>query len=419
MSAQKHVCLVTPGHLSTNPRLVKEADALFTAGYRVSVVASRFIGWADDADREFESRPWLVRKVVFGPLAGRWRHLSASFARRLCEQINKLTGSFAELALHPAVPALKRAACQVKADFYIAHNLAALPAASQAARQHNACLVFDAEDFHSGEFTDSPTGSFRKQLVQKIERKYLRQCDLVTAASPGIAEAYAGTYGIPMPHVVLNVFPLAEAPSMQRPLRTSGERSLYWFSQTIGPNRGLEAAIQAVALSRSKPALFVRGHGSDDYLAQLSGIASKLGVADRLHFLPPARPSDMVNLAAEHDIGLASETGFSLNNELALSNKVFTYLLAGLPVLISDTQAQTRLSEEASGAVARFHKGDPESLGQAIDALLEHPETLAAARVEAWTCSRQRFNWDFEQQKWLSAIRKTLGNPCHERLENR
>jgi hypothetical protein len=35
--------LVTPGHLSTNPRLVKEADALAAAGYQVSVVSARFI----------------------------------------------------------------------------------------------------------------------------------------------------------------------------------------------------------------------------------------------------------------------------------------------------------------------------------------------------------------------------------------
>ena len=29
----RRVCLLTPGHLSTNPRLVKEADALANAGY--------------------------------------------------------------------------------------------------------------------------------------------------------------------------------------------------------------------------------------------------------------------------------------------------------------------------------------------------------------------------------------------------
>jgi siroheme synthase len=54
------VCWVTTGHPSTNPRLVKEADALIDAGYAVHVVACKFAGWANCADRRFEARPWTV-----------------------------------------------------------------------------------------------------------------------------------------------------------------------------------------------------------------------------------------------------------------------------------------------------------------------------------------------------------------------
>jgi hypothetical protein len=32
------ICLVTPGHLGSNPRIVKEADALTEHGYQVHVV---------------------------------------------------------------------------------------------------------------------------------------------------------------------------------------------------------------------------------------------------------------------------------------------------------------------------------------------------------------------------------------------
>ena len=33
------VCIVTPGNLASNPRVVKEAAALQSAGYRVTIVA--------------------------------------------------------------------------------------------------------------------------------------------------------------------------------------------------------------------------------------------------------------------------------------------------------------------------------------------------------------------------------------------
>ena len=63
------VCLVTTGHPSTNPRLVKEADALAEAGYDVRVVATKFWQWASEADAAFDNRPWPISYVRFGEMA--------------------------------------------------------------------------------------------------------------------------------------------------------------------------------------------------------------------------------------------------------------------------------------------------------------------------------------------------------------
>src|SRR5262249_14385196 len=64
------ICLITPGHLSMNPRLVKEADALTEAGYDVVVIAADFSEWGHYADMEFRDRQWqVVASPRFGPLA--------------------------------------------------------------------------------------------------------------------------------------------------------------------------------------------------------------------------------------------------------------------------------------------------------------------------------------------------------------
>ncbi len=212
-TSARRICLVTPGHLSTNPRLVKEADALMAAGHEVSIVSARFIPWADAADGEFENRPWRIRKVAFGPMAGRARHVIQSLRRRAGLLAYKIFGLCPELAFHPVIPALTRAARAAKADLYIAHNLAALPAAYRAAKRHGAKLGFDAEDFHSGELNDTPENALRIRLTRELEQRYLPHCDYLTAASPGIAKAYADTYGVQLPTVILNVFPKADAPA--------------------------------------------------------------------------------------------------------------------------------------------------------------------------------------------------------------
>lgn len=410
-STARHICLVTPGHLSTNPRLVKEADALAAAGYEVSIVAARFIHWADAADTEFANRPWRVHKVAFGPLAGRASQIMQSLLRRVCLLAWKGLGLWPERAFHPVIAGLTRAACGIQADLYIAHNLAALPAAYHAAKKHGAKFGFDAEDFHSGELSMTPENALRSRLTREIERRYLPLCDHLTAASPGIAKAYAEAYGVAVPSVILNVFPKAAAPSA--PTRCGAARpspSLYWFSQTIGPDRGLETVVTAIASSQSRPNLFLRGNLSPGYEKVLTALAEQLGIGDRLRFLVPAPPGDMVSLAAEYDIGLATEVSTTANRDICLTNKIFTYLLAGLPVLATDTAAQSEIASGMSGAVFVYPQQGAQNLALRMDELLLSPHQLAHARQAAWQIGQVRFNWDVEQAILLRLVESALAN---------
>ena len=68
---------------------------------------------------------------------------------------------------------------------------------------------------------------------------------------------------------------------------------------------------------------------------ELHLIARQIGVSEHLHFLPMAAPGQMETLAAPYDIGLCGEIGHTPNRKIALTNKQFTYLLAGLPALMS------------------------------------------------------------------------------------
>lgn len=407
------ICLVTPGHVSTNPRLVKEADALTAAGCEVTVAAADYLRWAREADLEFASRPWrAAERTPFGPLAPFPARLKQGVRQRLAQRLLK-AGASAELlenaAWHPAVPELAAAASKIAADLYIAHYPAALPAAAKAARMHGGRYAFDAEDFHLGDVPEGPAHDFTRRLTRAIEGRYLPGAAYVSAASPDIAGAYAEAYGVATPTVILNVFPAAEAPPAPTPRGTARPGpSLYWFSQTIGPDRGLECAVEAIARAASQPNLFLLGAPAAGYRERLSGFAQTLGCAERLHFLPPAPPSQMAFLAAGFDVGLASEIGHTPNNRLALSNKLFTYLLAGLPVVLSDTLAQARFAAEAPACLRLYPRGEPEALAVELDRLLLDPAQLCAARAAAFELGRARYNWECESRALVDLVRRSL-----------
>jgi glycosyltransferase involved in cell wall biosynthesis len=405
------VCLITPGHLSTNPRLVKEADALADAGHDVTVLAASYQAWGRETDQVFADRPWRrAPPVAFGPdlqagrrvlQVGRQRAARALFAA------GAHAPAIAAAAAHPAASDLAAAAARIPADLYIAHYIAALPAAAHAARVHGAAYAFDAEDFHTGETPDGVPGD--NPMIAAVERAFLPGAAWLTAASPGIADAYVEAYGLARPGVLLNVFPREEAPAGPA-ARGSFEPgpSVYWFSQTIGPNRGLEAAVGAIARARSQPHLVLRGRPARGYRAKLEQLAQQAGVADRLHFRPLAAPSEMARLAAEHDLGLAAESGRTRNRQIALTNKLFTYLMAGVPTLLSDIEAHRRIADDVSGASRLYRVDDSEALAAAMDAYLLDGAGLARARAEAFRLGQTRFNWDVEKQILLDLV-TTLG----------
>jgi len=235
----------------------------------------------------------------------------------------------------------------------------------------------------------------------------------MTAASPGIADAYASEYGIERPTVVLNTFPINNSQAF---VTSAGSvrpaPSIYWFSQTIGHDRGLQSAIQALAKSAVRPHLYLRGACSTKFAEELRQIAREHGVEDHLHLLPLAPPHQMEMLAAEYDVGLCSEIGHTPNRRIALTNKQFTYLLAGIPVLMSEIPAHRSFAAEADGAVTLFKTDDASSLASAIDRVLSAPSKLRAMRERAWQLGQTHFNWQIDGRRLVELVRTVIA-PQH------
>lgn len=415
------VCIVSPGNLASNPRLLKEADALHGAGYAVTAVVCDYSADLRSADDEIAAGvPWTVVRVP-RPLGERAVTLAAGRLARMVAAVGAAVPvGLAIRASGGPVSTLRRAARGITADLYIAHYVAGLAAVAPVAGRRGAMLGFDAEDFHSGEGTGGAAEDFRMKLIETVERAALPSCAYITAAAPLIATAYAGRYGV-APTTVLNVFPLGMAPaepssgaaSGAAPL-TPGHLKAYWFSQTIGLDRGLQPFLQAMARTKSRVTLDIRGGNKWGDGDRLMALARELGIADRVCLLPKAPPDQMVTLAAAYDVGLSLETDVSENRRICLPNKIFTYLLAGVPAVMSDTPAQRALAPDLGAAAILVSLADPAAIAAALDELAGAPPRLMEAKRAAWRLGRERYNWDVEKDFLLKAVDRafTLRGPC-------
>lgn len=409
------ICLVSGSHVCSNPRLVKEADALVAAGYRVLVIAGRNYPPNDPFDATILANARWEHVIVdyrSGPRPWVQRVLRR-FARLIMRSCPRAPLWLAFRAHHPAAAQLSRAAGRMRADLYIGHTLVGLIAAAAAARKHQARLGFDAEDFHPAETEAAVTLPEERHSIRRIELALLPRCCHMTAASPLIGEAYRHAYGLPPPVTVQNVFPRREAPAdppvdpvARRPVR------IYWVSQTIGPGRGLEPMFAVFGCMRTPAVLSLRGSlPADDYADRLRAAARAAGFVGELHFLPSAAPLEMACLAAEHDIGLAVEPPTPPNRQICLANKLYTYLLAGVPIVCTPTRAHRRLAADLGAAALVVDPSQPQQAADELDALLASPDRYRAARQAAWQAGQTRYNWETEAPVLLDSVAAAFRTP--------
>jgi glycosyltransferase involved in cell wall biosynthesis len=407
------ICLIGVTHVSHNPRLLREADSLTNAGHDVRVVTPSFTPELDRRDqRQLERRKWRHQKIDYLPLrfSGKARSIVIRGRRRGASELYKRFGGrrLAEYSYTTALPEQRRQASLEPADWFIAHAQAALPIAAAAARRWNARLGFDCEDLLSEH------GTGPADIVRQIEATYLRDCDYVSAPSRGIADRLQRDYDIKPPVVLYNVFPLHLAKDMLAPPQRSSSPvvRLHWFSQTIGPGRGIEEAIEACGMLGKGVELHLRGNPSKGFDAVLRALASQHNANLKLH--PQVDHDDLIKAMDQFDVGLALERSEHTNYALTVTNKIGSYLLAGLAIAATDTPGQREILEQIPSAGFLYPSGKPELLAEGLRRWMQEREALKAAQQASWNAARSRFCWDIEERTLL----KLLGSPGSESSES-
>ncbi len=397
------IVLVTPGQPSLNPRIVKEANAFSAAGHEVILLYCHWISWADQTDKSIvDHSPWKAILVGGSPSENR---VSYYFTKTLFKLYKFLSNyrifkySLAENSQARCYNLLLRKAIRLKADFYIGHNLGALAVVVNAATINHSKCAFDFEDYHRNEYEIDNILSTEKKIY--LEKKYIPKVDYLSFSSEPIQQQILKDFPLfKKPYVLLqNCFSINElAPEAGKPGK---ELKLLWFSQTVGPNRGLECLFEALIFLNDKDiSLTLVGRIRDDIAASFLSTAKK--IVGKVIFAGIIEPHELHPLAEKHDVGLALEPGFSMNNDLALSNKIFTYLLAGNAIIFSETTAQKNFNDETNAGCS-FLPGDVRQLAECISNYKD-PVKLLQQKQHNLLLAKQKYNWEKESKKLIEVI---------------
>lgn len=409
MPDKSKIVLITSGQPSLNPRLVKEADALSEAGYEVTVIYQYWNAWATVADEKLlKNKKWKLIRVGGSPTNQQATYWLSRLFHKVGQLVTKhvfRTPFFDRMAIGRCTNLLIKKAKSQQADLYIGHNLAALPAAVMAAKKNGAKAGFDAEDFHRHETSDDAEHP-DCQLKTRIENRYLPFVSYLTASSPEIAAHYQSIFPALTPQVILNVFEYQPQFGMEQ--KENGNLKLVWFSQTIGLNRGIRVVLEAITLLPKVEVHLLGDHDHATKQALIQHLPAE--TVSNVHFYPPIAPSDLPAFCSKFDVGLALEPGFSINNNIALSNKIFTYIQSGLAIIASNTTAQSSFLAQYQGIGQVYDLKNPDTLRYCLAYYLDNPAILIAHQQQALEYGASVLNWQHKKTKFLTIIHHCLRN---------
>jgi glycosyltransferase involved in cell wall biosynthesis len=400
---RRRVTVVTSGHLSTCPRMLKAADALDAAGYDVRVVATQHEPWAAAADEDVRSRrTWPVTVVDYrrqenAPLY--WRsgvvHRAARAAARAAGA-DRAPFAVVARAFARVHDALVRAIGAQPSELIYGGTTGALAAVAEAGRRSRTPFAIDLEDFHRAE-TSGPDAPLVGALAARVEQSAADGAAFVTTSSEAIAAEYQRACGIDAT-VIHNTFPLpTHSPDFFR--SDSSRLRIFWFSQTIGPGRGLEQAVTAIGRVDSDAELTLLGRPQASFVEDLLAAARTSAPRLRIVHRAPVPPDAIVDAARGHDIGLALELSPPRNRAICLTNKALTYILAGVPVLLGDSEGQHDLGVELGRGAALVNPHDADAVAAAIRRWALDPAALDCAKRTAWHCAARRWHYEHESER--------------------
>jgi glycosyltransferase involved in cell wall biosynthesis len=279
-----------------------------------------------------------------------------------------------------------------------AHSLAVLPLAAKMARHHGARIIYDT---HELETETVGAQGLRYPVLKLVERWYIHRASAISVVSPSIADWYALTYGLPRPFVIRNVPGRArdDAPApLRRQLGIAPHAPIFLYQGLLNAGRLVPEFIDAFRQLPDRH-LVLLGFGPLE-----ADVRAAAQAHPNIHFIPAVPADQLLSYTRAADVGLCGVADACLSYRLALPNKLFEYLAAGIPVLAPDLPDIRALMDE-TGAGWIVPRAD--AWQAAIGGLTD--DAIRAARPAAQAAG-ERHTWDGELPELTRLYAHALGN---------
>jgi len=328
------------------------------------------------------------------------------------------------LLLHRQHDQLAEAALSSGRSFDIvwANDYPTLAPARHVARTNRAELIYDSHELWVETVnqlfpSDAP---FPKALVfssivglcraigNREEPRLARAVDLLITTNESYAGVLRKRFGRDDVHVVLNCpesVRLEPSERIRDAFGLAGTDRIVLYQGMMNPGRGLSQLVSSVHELPEDVRLVLLGHGM---LAEpLRRSVEAEGLQERVLIAGPIPQAELHEWTASADLGVLVLDPVNLSKRLALANKIFEYMAAGIPILATDLPENRRIIDQCECGWL-IPDWDPAALAGHIARILADPEEMTRRGANGRRWFEERFNWDEESKQLLAALEVLL-----------
>lgn len=362
MKQQQHITVLVSNDLQHDQRVAKVCHTLLHLNYQITLVGRRL-----PESKEF-NRPYEIKRFNLFFKRGALFYMALNL-RFFIYLLTK------------------------KTDVILANDLDTLLPAFIVSRLRSKRLVYDSHEY----FTEAEglTGrAFQKNMWLTIERWIFPKLKDVYTVNDSIADIYKKLYRVNV-KVVRNI-PVLNPPT---PLKSreelnlpSDKKIILLQGAYIDPDRGGVELVQAMQFVE-ETLLLIIGAGRD--IDKIKSLIHELNLGNKISVLPKLPFDELRQYTANADLGLSLDKPLHLNYELSLPNKLFDYIHAGIPVLVSDLPELRKIVLTYQVGILT-EKVEPSLLARRIQ------EALNSKEYSIWkkNCitAREELNWQKESE---------------------
>lgn len=225
-------------------------------------------------------------------------------------------------------------------------------------------IIYDSREIFSALGT-LQNQSLKQKILSKAEKLAIKGLSKIVVSGELDAE-YLRSY---FKDDRIQYFVVKNLPNESQILKTNYLREKYNIPQekkiliyqgVVLPGRGILPLIDAL-IKTDKYAFVIVGEGK--LIEEIKKIINTTNLQQKVYIHPLVKYSELLSITSAADIGISLIEPITFSYQLALPNKLFEYVYAGLPVLVSDLPAMNKfVLENGFGEVVSTKFNDYEIL---------------------------------------------------------